>query len=133
MNKVFIDGKEFITADALERISFGDENYPDYIRSIHSPLSASAEMSFECEVNPRLFETLTGVDLSQHRDLTGFTVECLAPHRVQVRRHKKKRINKKWAKRYGYVTKFKKIRMIDTQYVQRGDDFEFEGRFVDVI
>ena len=29
------------------------------------------------------------------------------PYLVQVRTHKKKRINKKWAKRYGYVTKYK--------------------------
>lgn len=130
MNKVYIDGKEFITANALEKISFGDENCPDYIRSVYSPLSASAEMSLECEVNPRLFEKLTGVDLSGHRDLTGFTVECIAPYRVQARRHKKKRINKKWAKRYGYVTKFKKIRMTDAQFVQRGEDIEFEGRFI---
>ena len=26
---------------------------------------------------------------------------------IQVRTHKKKRINKKWAKRYGYITKYK--------------------------
>lgn len=26
---------------------------------------------------------------------------------VQARIHKKKRINKKWAKRYGYITKYK--------------------------
>lgn len=29
------------------------------------------------------------------------------PYLIQVRTHKKKRINKKWAKRYGYVTKYK--------------------------
>lgn len=29
------------------------------------------------------------------------------PYLVQVRTHKKKRINKKWAKRYGYITKYK--------------------------
>ena len=30
-----------------------------------------------------------------------------SPYLIQVRTHKKKRINKKWAKRYGYVTKYK--------------------------
>lgn len=29
-------------------------------------------------------------------------VDLLIPEIVQVRKHKKKRINKKWAKRYGY-------------------------------
>ena len=29
------------------------------------------------------------------------------PYLIQARTHKKKRINKKWAKRYGYVTKYK--------------------------
>ena len=29
------------------------------------------------------------------------------PYLIQARTHKKKRINKKWAKRYGYITKYK--------------------------
>lgn len=29
------------------------------------------------------------------------------PYFVQRRSHRKKRINKKWAKRYGYITKYK--------------------------
>ena len=31
---------------------------------------------------------------------------------IQVRTHKKKRINKKWAKRYGYVTKYKSFNTV---------------------
>ena len=34
------------------------------------------------------------------------------PYLTQVRTHKKKRINKKWAKRYGYVTKYKSFNTI---------------------
>jgi hypothetical protein len=34
------------------------------------------------------------------------------PYLTQVRTHKKKRINKKWAKRYGYVTKYKSFNTV---------------------
>ena len=69
----------------------------------HVPLSTNAiiEMSFdlkEVDVNPCLIETIKGdpfkhtFDLSYNR-LVGYE---------QVKKHKKKRINKKWAKKYGY-------------------------------
>ena len=34
------------------------------------------------------------------------------PYLIQARTHKKKRINKKWAKRYGYVTKYKSFNIV---------------------
>ena len=34
------------------------------------------------------------------------------PYLVQARTHKKKRINKKWAKRYGYITKYKSFNTV---------------------
>lgn len=34
------------------------------------------------------------------------------PYLVQARSHKKKRINKKWAKRYGYITKYKSFNTV---------------------
>lgn len=40
---------------------------------------------------------------------------------VQVRRHKKRRINKKWAKRYGYITKFRTVN-IENISVNRNED-----------
>lgn len=122
MNKVYLGDVELVSADKLKTISF--ESLLDYVTSIYNPLSTSEEMSFECEVNPQLFERLTGVDLSQHRDLTSFTIECSTPYQVQIRRHKKKRINKKWAKRYGYKTKFKTVRMTDAQFRQGENNFE---------
>jgi hypothetical protein len=135
MNKFYLGGVELVSADKLKTISFESESLPDYVTSIYSPLSTSEEMSFECEVNPQLFERLTGVDLSQHRDLTSFTIACVGAYQVQVRRHKKKRINKKWAKRYGYKTKFKTVIMTDAQFKQGENDFEFEftGRHMNVF
>lgn len=35
-----------------------------------------------------------------------------APYLIQARIHKKKRINKKWAKRYGYTTKYKSFNTV---------------------
>lgn len=128
MNKVYLDGMELVSVNKLETMSFENENLPDYVTSIHTPLSASEEMSFECEVNPQLFEKLAGVDLSQRRDLTSLTIKYASPYQVQARCHKKKRINKKWAKRYGYKTKFKTVRITDAQFKQDENDFEFAGR-----
>lgn len=124
MNKIYLDSMNFVSANRLETISFENETLPDYVTSIHDPLSASEEISFECEVNPQLFEKLVGVDLSQRRDLISLTIS----YQVQARRHKKKRINKKWAKRYGYKTKFKTVRITDAQFKQDENDFEFTGR-----
>ena len=116
----------------LERVvSIEDEKIPDYVKSVHIPLSASAEATFECEVNVPLLEKLVGVDLASTRDCTGYTLECKKPYPVQIRRHKKKRINKKWAKRYGYVTKFKNIRITDVEVVPHSEtEFEFQGRYM---
>lgn len=47
--------------------------------------------------------SVVGIDLSNAEDTTAVIVQYQEP----VRRHKKKRINKKWAKRYGYRTKIK--------------------------
>lgn len=128
MHKVYLDGMELVSVNKLETRSFENENLPDYVMSIHTLLSASEEMSFECEVNPQLFEKLEGVDLSKRRDLTSLTIKYASPYQVQARCHKKKRINKKWAKRYGYKTKFKTVRITDAQFKQDENDFEFAGR-----
>ena len=107
-------------------VSFEEGVIPDYVKSINCPLSASEELTFECDVDPRLFGVRTGVDLSRFPDNTsGFTLEFQSPYRVQIRRHRKKRINKKWAKRYGHKTMFKSVRFKECSLVSKGDDMEF--------
>lgn len=59
--------------------------------------NGSATFSFDAEVNTSLLKKLTK-PLPEAYD-----IEMQIP--VQRRKHKKKRINKKWAKRYGYVMK----------------------------
>lgn len=128
MNKLYLEGVEFASIDKLEALSFENGTVPDYITSVNCPLSASEEFSFECEVNAQALSKLMGVNLAKCDDLGSFTIECVAPYQVQNRRHKKKRINKKWAKRYGYKTVFKTVKITDAQVVQNETDFEFVGR-----
>lgn len=104
-----------------------DGMLPKYVKRFTSPMSADAEISFECDINASLFAKLTGVDLAQGRDATCASVIFQKPYQVQRRHHKKKRINKKWAKRYGYVTKFKTYQLEDVHIEQNEDALSFTG------
>lgn len=117
----------------LDRIgrTFEIENdgmLPEYVKRFTSPMSADAEISFECDINASLFAKLTGVDLAQGRDATCASVIFQKPYQVQRRHHKKKRINKKWAKRYGYVTKFKTYQLEDVHIEQNEGALSFTGQ-----
>lgn len=133
MSRFYLEGVEFSSIDKLEKLSFNNGRVPDYVTSINRPLSASEEISFECEINAQVFSKLMGIDLAKRGDLTSFTVECRTPYQVQIRRHRKKRINKKWTKRYGYKTMFKTVKMTDAQFVQNETDFEFVGSGIYVM
>lgn len=82
----------------------------------------------ECDIDVSLFAKLTGVDLGRSRDVTCASVIFQKPYQVQRKRHKKKRINKKWAKRYGYVTKFKTHHMEEVYIEQNEDALSFTGQ-----
>lgn len=90
--------------------SFDSTDIPEYITSITPKLSASAEFTMEAEINGDLLAKLCGLDTAIGH---GFTVEYSEPILVQVRCHKKKRINKKWRKRYGFKTIFRKKQLTD--------------------
>lgn len=81
-----------------------------------------------CNIDTSLFAKLTGVDLAQGRDATCASVIFQKPYQVQRKHHKKKRINKKWAKRYGYVTKFKTYHMEDVHIEQNEGALSFTGQ-----
>ena len=59
------------------------------------------EFSTEDKVDAGLLKKLVENDLANDTP-AGFTLQYHTTHLEQIRRHKKKRINKKWAKRYGY-------------------------------
>lgn len=109
----------------LDRIgrTFEIENdgmLPEYVKRFTAPMSADAEISFECNIDTSLFAKLTGVDLARGRDTTCASMMFQKPYQVQRKHHKKKRINKKWAKRYGYVTKFKTYHMEEV-YIEQNE------------
>lgn len=101
---------------------------PEYVKRFLAPMSADAEVSFECDIDASLFAKLTGIDLANGQDATCASVIFQKPYRVQRKHHKKKRINKKWAKRYGYVTKFKTYRMDEVSIEQNEGALSFTGQ-----
>ena len=107
---------------------FDANDVPEYVKSIHCPMSIEAEANFECDIDAKTFKKLTGIDLAHDSDITGCTVLFNQPVQVQVRRHKKKRINKKWAKRYGYKTVFKSIKLEEAYVEPNENGFDILGR-----
>ena len=103
---------------------------PEYVKRFTSPMSADAEVSFKCDIDASLFAKLIGIDLANGQDATCASMIFQKPYQVQRKHHKKKRINKKWLKRYGVVTKYerKKCKKIDVTY-QTIIDFCYENGY----
>lgn len=114
------NNKEFLGVGEIGTLTFDDELTDCTTKEDYIPLSDKKEISFECEVNPSLFQQLVGLcscDYDKSYTLTGEM-----PKLVPVRHHKKKRINKKWIKRYGYKTVYKKVRIDDVHFDSDSDD-----------
>jgi hypothetical protein len=88
----YIDESKIGTIDAMEVTEYPENQH---LKGISFTAAYTAE--FEGEVNGPLLSELVGPDSDQT-----FQMEYDVFVHEQVRRHKKKRINKKWAKRYGY-------------------------------
>lgn len=97
------------------------------------PINKLSKMaSFECDVNSDIFKQIPGIDLSNSRDMS-CSMKLLSPYQIQKRKHKKRRINKKWAKKYGYITKYNNIILENCSVVPRtcGVDIIF-GNYIRV-
>ena len=105
-----------------------DGMLPEYVKRFSAPISADAEISFECDIDVPTFAKLIGIDLAQGQDATCASMILQKPYQVQRKYHKKKRINKKWAKRYGYVTKFKTYHMEDVHIEQNEGALSFTSQ-----
>lgn len=82
--------------------------------------SMSCELTFDNSyINEELLDKMTTVDSSKRTFITSI------PYAVQVRKHKKKRINKKWAKKHGYRLKFIEVKTKDATYNTQTSDFDF--------
>lgn len=108
-------------------VSFDASDIPHYITSITPKLSASAEFTMEAEIDGDALANLLGFHMAAGKN---FTVEYSEPILVQARRHHKKRIDKKWRKRYGYKTIFRKKQLTDcvVKFEGSGDMLSVTGR-----
>lgn len=111
-------------------ITISEEEFPQYIKSFSLTNPESAEFTVDAEVDLRLLNKRSFI----YNAPQSISAEFSEPYQEQRRKHKKKRINKKWAKRYGYVTKFRKFRINEIS-IMPNNEFEFEatGRNIELI
>lgn len=88
---------ELIGPAIPELVEIPDDDYA-LEKIIGSPLTELIEMELEATIDVPTFTMLTGPGTPAR----GFTMQWEGTYQEQIRKHKKKRINKKWAKRYGY-------------------------------
>lgn len=97
---------------------------------INFPLSADAEFEMEVEMP---VNKLLAADFAKNCDMS-YSIQLSEPYQEQIRRHKKKRINKKWAKRYGFRTKYKNFKFTEVSIVPRGTGvYEFTTNDIPTI
>ena len=122
----FEEGMRVLGAGEIGTLTL-DDRFTDGITNVHIPLSGTEEINFECDIDSSvLSKVFGGVDLASHGDATGYTLTGKCPRRVQARCHKKKRINKKWAKRYGYKIVYEDVRITDVHFNHDDSRFEWE-------
>lgn len=105
--------------------------------SVRPIFSADVRQEFECEVaNPELLKKLIG---EPHPEIDRFSLIGKMPYQVQIRRHRKKRINKKWNKKYDplYRVLFKRVEIKDATLTRTtlGDEPDiigFTGRTIHI-
>ena len=101
-NITFSSGSLYIKDELIgpatpELVEIPEDDYA-LEKIIGSPLTELVEMELEATIDVPTFTMLTGPGTPAR----GFTMQWEGTYQEQIRKHKKKRINKKWAKRYGY-------------------------------
>lgn len=126
--------KDEFLANTPSLLEIPDEPFPQYVRSFNLVDPTSADATFEAEIDIPMVHRFSGVFDASKLGAQSFSAEFSEPYQEQRRKHKKKRINKKWAKRYGYVTKFRKWRIKEMTFTGE-HDFEFEatGKNVELV
>lgn len=102
---IFYDGngKPIGTGIRFDEIdSIPEHDDFDYTDPIIIPTMSLSSKPFECELEATLNVPLINELVGQLSQPKGFNLEWDGVYHEQIRKHKKKRINKKWAKRYGY-------------------------------
>lgn len=105
------------------------------------PFSTDAELKYNFEFETPLVQEFAGggwsIDVGLLQTISGqsskYSIEFYADVEVPARKHRKKRINKKWLKRYGYKTVRRKISLQCDQIAITPDEdglgvgFDVEG------
>lgn len=110
---------------------------PEYVSdwegmNIKPILSNTEAMEFECGciANPNRMRELLGMPSLGTAYSMSFT--CNSPVLVPVRKHRKKRIAKKWAKRYGY--KYVLVpKRLDSVSLVNDNEIDILGRKAEII
>lgn len=84
----------------------------------------NTEIVFETTIDAKLYKELFGVNLAPARS---FDISYKGTYQVQARKHKKKRINKKWAKKYGYKTYLKDVKIENVNIGNPDDEINVMG------
>lgn len=117
-------GESFNLGDVSEAtLETPDEEY-EYNKKYPMFSEASLTVDFDkCDISSQ-FEELLGIYLNKFPSM----VDLLIPVIVQVHKHKKKRINKKWAKKYGYKQIMRKSKGWELKTHCEDNTFEFVKR-----
>ena len=103
--------------DSLHKLVELDLNWPPPEDAhINFPLSADAEFEMEVEMP---VNKLLAAEFGKNCDWS-YSIQLSEPYQEQIRKHKKKRINKKWGKRYGFRTKYKNFKFTEVSIVPKG-------------
>lgn len=99
-------GKEFTKIKDIREVNITVESHTDYDLNPHEMIEQTshtkAEMTFNMNnpMDTEEFYKMIGFDSTKMPDAYDIQLQKI----VQVRKHKKRRINKKWLKRYGVRT-----------------------------
>lgn len=95
--------------------------YPEPYEPVLTGIN-STSLSVELTMSNSFVEMLFPVSPNPHE------ITLNIPIHIQHRRHKKKRVNKKWAKRYGYRTEYRELTLRDVKVTPNGySGFELSG------
>lgn len=110
-----IETGEKHSMNGVSGVNIESNSVYEYNKSYEMPVRTSFDASMEIEfssncevnqVNQEVLNKVIGIDESKLPDKYDVQISEL----IQKRKHKKKRINKKWAKRYGYKQIMRKIK-----------------------
>lgn len=131
-NGLYIGDLDLTLSDRLGNLEIIDEAVLEdgpYISPIVGSLCKDAEMTLKRDINVPLFEQMCGIEpFIRNVRVNNMTLSFESPYLVQARKHRKKRINKKWAKRYGFKYMFKVVQMEDVEIENHDDEIDILGK-----